>query len=89
MTEEEKNLVLRRMEESKNSRESELTLFGDRNILIQVVMLLGYIRNAIRRNVPSEILVEVGKTVSNGRFDFLLDNEKVDDVRTQEKIQIN
>ena len=89
MTEEEKRLVLERMEKSRNSREAELTLFGDRNVLVQVVMLLGYVKDALRRNVPSEIRVEVGKTVANGNFDFLLDNEKVDDVRMRESIQIN
>lgn len=89
MTEEDKNLVLKRMEVSRNSRESDVTLFGDRNILIQVVMLLGYIRDAIRRNEPVEIKVEVGKSIRNGNFNFTLDNEEVPDVRIAEKIQIS
>ena len=89
MTEEEKKLVLERMEASKNSRESDVTLFGDRNVLIQVVMLLGYIRDAIRRNEPAEIKVEVGKSIRNGNFNFLLDNEEVPDVRMAGEIQIN
>ena len=89
MTEEEKKLVMDRMERSRNSRESEVRLFGDRNVLIQVIMLLAYVRDAIRRNEPSEIKVEIGKSIQNGEFDFLLDNERVDDVRMAESIQIN
>ena len=89
MTEEEKKLVLDRMEASKNYRESEVVLFGDRNILIQVGMLLGYIRDAIRRNEPAEITVEIGKSLRNGNFNFTLDNEEVPDIRMAEKIQIS
>ena len=89
MTEEEKKLVMDRMERSRNSRESEVRLVGDRNVLIQVIMLLAYVRDAIRRNEPSEIKVEIGKSIQNGEFDFLLDNERVDDVRMAESIQIN
>ena len=89
MTEEEKKLVLERMERSKNYRESEVVLFGDRNILIQVGMLLGYIRDAIRRNEPAEITVEIGKSLRNGNFNFTLDNEEVPDIRMVEKIQIS
>lgn len=77
------------MERSRNSRESEVALFGDRNILIQVVMLLAYIRDAIQKNEPAEIKVEIGKSIKNGEFDFLLDNERVADVRMVESIQIN
>ena len=89
MTEEEKKLVMDRMERSRNSRESEVRLFGDRNVLIQVIMLLAYVRDAIRRNEPSEIKVEIGESIQSGEFDFLLDNERVDDVRMAESIQIN
>lgn len=66
-----------------------LTMFGNRNTLTGIVSLLGYIRSAINSNEEARIVVTVGKTVKNDRFDFLLDGEVVPDMKVVNNVQIN
>lgn len=66
-----------------------LTMFGNRNTLTGIVSLLGYIRSAINSNEEVSIVVSVGKTVKNDRFDFLLDGEVVPDMKVVNNVQIN
>lgn len=75
--------------QSSNNRQSEISVFGNRNTIIQVVTLLSYIRHAIRNNLQCDINVSIGKNVSNREFEFTVNNEKTDDLITKESIEIN
>ena len=66
-----------------------LTLFGNKNTLIGVVSILGYIRNAINSNSNKTLTIEIGKTIENDRFDFLLNVELVPEMKFVENVQIN
>ena len=74
---------------SERNIDIPLTLFGNRNTIVGVVSLLGYIRNAINSNTTAKITLEIGKTIENDRFDFLLDGETVPDMKLVENVQIN
>lgn len=74
---------------SERNVDVPLTLFGNKNTIVGVVSLLGYIRNAINSNNETKITLEIGKTIENDRFDFLLDGETVPDMKVVENVQIN
>lgn len=74
---------------SERNVDIPLTLFGNKNTIVGIVSLLGYIRNAINSNKESKITLEIGKTIENDRFDFLLDGETVPDMKVVENVQIN
>ena len=74
---------------SERNVDIPLTLFGNKNTIVGIVSLLGYIRNAINSNKEAKITLVVGKTIENDRFDFLLDGETVPDMKVAENVQIN
>lgn len=74
---------------SERNVDISLVLFGNKNTIVGIVSLLGYIRNAINTNKGATITIDVGKTIENDRFDFLLDGETVPDMKVVEKVQIN
>ena len=76
-------------EKSGNITDCELTFFGNKSTLVGIVSLLGYIRNAINNNLSTKITIEIGKTIENDKFDFLLNEETVPDMKLVENVQIN
>jgi hypothetical protein len=74
---------------SERNVDVPLTLFGNKNTIVGIVSLLGYIRNAINSSKETKINLVVGKTIENDRFDFLLDGETVPDMKVVENVQIN
>jgi len=76
-------------ESTKDDVEVDLTLFGNKYTLIQVVTLISYIRNAIQNNRECNINVEIGRNVSDRKFEFLVNNQRADNLIPKEKIEIN
>jgi hypothetical protein len=74
---------------SENTVDVPVTLFGNKNTIIGIVSLLGYIRNIINSDTHKTITIEIGKTIENDRFDFLLDDETVPDMKAVDNVQIN
>ena len=74
---------------SERNVDIPLTLFGNKNTIVGIVSLLGYIRSAINSNRTAKISLEIGGTVENDRFDFLLDGETVPDMKLVENVKIN
>ncbi len=74
---------------SQDNRETDVTLLGNKYTIIQIVTLLSYIRNAIGNNERKTIEVSIGNNVSNRDFEFLVNNQKTDDMNVKEKIEIN
>ena len=75
--------------QSERNVDVPLVLFGNKNTIVGIVSLLGYIRNVINSNKEATITLDIGKTVENDKFDFLLDGETVPDMKVVEKVQIN
>lgn len=68
---------------------TEVKLLGDRNIRIQIVTLLSYIRNSLMNKKPIDIKVSIGKNIDNGEFEFLVNDSKTDDLIAKDFIEIN
>jgi hypothetical protein len=74
---------------SQDNRETDVTFLGNKYTIIQIVTLLSYIRNAIKNNEKKTIEVTIGNNVSNRDFEFLVNDEKTDDMIIKDKIEIN
>jgi archaellum component FlaF (FlaF/FlaG flagellin family) len=74
---------------SERNVDIPLTLFGNKKTIVGIVSLLGYIRNAINSNKTTKINLEIGNTIENDKFDFLLDGETVPDMKIVDTVQIN
>jgi hypothetical protein len=74
---------------SERNVDIPLTLFGNKKTIVGIVSLLGYIRNAINSNKTTKISLEIGNTIENDKFDFLLDGETVPDMKIVDIVQIN
>lgn len=74
---------------SERNVDIPLTLFGNKKTIVGIVSLLGYIRNAINSNKTTKISLEIGNTIENDKFDFLLDGETVPDMKIVDTVQIN
>jgi hypothetical protein len=83
---------LRRSEQftkSMNLRETDLTFFGDRATIVNVVTLLSYIRHAVMNHEDSEITVKIGKTRGDAEFEFTVNNMKTGDLITKNELEIS
>ena len=47
------------------------------------------IRNAINENKKCDINVSVGKNINAGKIDFIVNNDRVDDLIAKETVEIN
>lgn len=74
---------------SQDNRKTDVTFLGNKYTIIQIVTLLSYIRNAIKNNEKKTIEVTIGNNVSNRDFEFLVNDEKTDDMIIKDKIEIN
>lgn len=74
---------------SERNVDIPLTLFGNKKTIVGIVSLLGYIRSAINSNKTTKISLEIGNTIENDKFDFLLDGETVPDMKIVDTVQIN
>lgn len=89
MEEEYQRKLAEEFAKSERNIDIPLTLFGTKNTIVGIVSLLGYIRNAINSNKEAKITLTIGKTIENDRFDFLLNDETVPDMKIVENVQIN
>lgn len=76
-------------EKAERTTDCELKFFGNKNTLVGIISVLGYIRHAINNNEEAKITLEIGKTIENDKFDFLLNDEIVPDMKLVENVQIN
>lgn len=74
---------------SLNSRETDLTFFGDKTTIVNIITLLSYIRHAIQNHEDAEIKVNLGKTRDDAEFEFTVNNMKATDLITKNEIEIN
>ncbi len=72
-----------------NLVETDIKLIGDCQAISQTVLLLAYIRHALRNNLHTKIEVEVGKNIANVDFAFDVNNQEVQDYITKENITIS
>lgn len=90
---EEKEIEKARMEAQKKSDnlvDAEIRMVGDKYTISQVVMLMSYIRHAIRTGEKKDIKVSIGKKKSSpDSFNFVVNNSDVDDLIPLDVAEIN
>ena len=89
LTEEDIKKMAEEFAKSDKARETDITIFGNKDTIVQIVTLLAYIRNAINENKKCDINVSVGKNINAGKIDFIVNNDRVDDLIMKETIEIN
>ena len=72
-----------------NLVETDVHIIGDSQAISQVVLLLAYIRHALRNNLRTKIEVEVGKDIANVDFAFDVNQQEIKDYITKESITIS
>lgn len=68
---------------------SDIRIIGDKVLLIQIVKLLAYIRYAIKNNIKTDINVKIGEKIANTNFAFSVNDQEVEDLITQNTIEIS
>ena len=69
--------------------QTDVHMFGDGAILMQVVQLLSYIRHAVRNNMETEITLKFGREIANAEFNFDANGFVVPDLIPKGEVQIN
>ena len=88
----------KRIEDSRNETVEETNarlvdtivhFVGDKRTISQVVMLLAYVRHAVKNNLRKDIVVQIGKNVVNKELLFDVNNQEIDDYIAKDFIEIN
>ena len=88
----------KRIEDSRNETVEETNarlvdtivhFVGDKSTISQVVMLLAYVRYAVKNNLRKDIVVQIGKNVVNKELLFDVNNQEIDDYIAKDFIEIN
>jgi hypothetical protein len=74
---------------NQNLTETNIKLIGDNTTICQVVLLLSYIRHAIKNNIQTDINVKIGKKVANGQLLFDVNGLEIPDMIIQDSVEIN
>ena len=69
--------------------ETQVRFVGDKSTISQVVMLLAYIRHAVKNNLRKDISVQLEKNVVNKELLFDGKGQEIDDYITKDFIEIN
>jgi hypothetical protein len=82
------------MEELNNNFKSNLTetnirLLGDKTTLCQIVLLLSYIRHAIKNNIKTSLNVKICEKVADGQLLFDVNGLEIPDMIIQDSVEIN
>lgn len=68
---------------------SQVDIFGDKLVMIQLVKLLAYIRNAIKSGQKKEITLKIGEKLANAEFNFTVNDQSIDDLIAQDEVIIS
>ena len=74
---------------NKNLAEVNIKMIGDNTTLCQIVLLLSYIRHAIKNNLKSNIDVKIGEKIANSQLMFDVNGLEIPDMIIQDKVEIN
>lgn len=74
---------------NKNLTEVNIKMIGDNTTLCQIVLLLSYIRHAIKNNLKSNIDVKIGEKIANSQLMFDVNGLEIPDMIIQDKVEIN
>ena len=72
-----------------NLTNSIIRVIGDKSIIRDVIILLAYIRHAIKNGESTKIELNIGKTISGGEFVFDVNQAEIPDLITQTTHNIN
>lgn len=68
---------------------SQVDMLGDKLVMIQVVKLLAYIRNAVKSGQKREITLKFGEKLANAEFNFTVNQQSIDDLIAQDEVVIS
>lgn len=74
---------------NNNLTETDVKLIGDQTTICQIVVLLSYIRHAIKNNMKTDISVKIGSKIANGQLLFDVNGLEIPDIITQNLVEIN
>lgn len=74
---------------NQNLTETIVKLIGDNTTICQIVLLLSYIRHAIRNNMQTDINVKIGKKIANSQLMFDVNGLEIPDMIVQDNVEIN
>lgn len=89
MNEEDFKMYKEALRRSHDSREVDIWMLGDRSTILDVVLLLQYVRHAVMTGQPTDINVRIGHNVGGKKFDFTVNEELPDDMIPKNTIDIN
>ena len=69
--------------------EADISMFGDKTTLTQIVLLLSFLRYHIQNKTPGDIKVSVGKHLETDTFAFTVNGQEVPQVKPTGEIEIN
>lgn len=74
---------------SNNLTETNIRLLGDKTTLCQIVLLLSYIRHAIKNNIKTSLNVKICEKVADGQLLFDVNGLEIPDMIIQDNVEIN
>lgn len=80
---------LENINNNSNLTESNIRLIGDKTTICQIVLLMSYIRHAIKNNMQTDINVKIGSNIANGQLMFDVNGLEIPDMITKDFVEIN
>lgn len=69
--------------------ETNVRFIGDKDTISQIVLLLAYIRHAVKNNLKIDIKVSIGNNIVNKELMFDVNNQEISDYITKDILAIN
>ena len=69
--------------------ETNVRFIGDKDTISQIVLLLAYIRHAVKNNLKTDIKVSIGNNIVNKELMFDVNNQEISDYITKDILEIN
>lgn len=69
--------------------DTNVHFIGDKQTISQIVLLLAYIRHAVKNNLNTDIKISIGKHIVNRELAFDVNNQEIADYITQKTLEIN
>ena len=69
--------------------ETNVRFIGDKDTISQIVLLLAYIRHAVKNNLKTDIKVSIGNNIVDKELMFDVNNQEISDYITKDTLEIN
>lgn len=69
--------------------ETDIKIIGDKTAIMQIVVLLSYIRHFLQNNEQGNIDVSIGKNMNSSFFGLQVNEQEIPDIYPTETVEIN